>query len=151
MTIFVCITCFFPKQKLVFCLICFSCRICNVGYGLGDSQMFFFSCLINILWCTLQSPYQVITYKTSFGSVKYKKIFWQHFQSWEPARPLQRSPGPYGPEMPKKSQNVLAWLPLQTLAVKINFVFVQILGGEKLLKFVEKCRWNIFKRRPERG
>ena len=27
---------------------------------------------------------------------------------------------------------------------------VQILGGEKLLKFVEKCRWNIFKR-PERG
>ena len=28
--------------------------------------------------------------------------------------------------------------------------FVQILGGEKLLKFVEKCRWNIFKR-PERG
>ena len=24
--------------------------------------------------------------------------------------------------------------------------FVQILGGEKLLKFVEKCRWNIFKR-----
>ena len=28
----------------------------------------------------------------------------------------------------------LAWLPLQSLA------FVQILGGEKLLKFVEKCR-----------
>ena len=28
--------------------------------------------------------------------------------------------------------------------------FVQILGGEKLLKFVEKCRWNIFKR-PETG
>ena len=28
--------------------------------------------------------------------------------------------------------------------------FVQILGGEKLLKFVEKCRSNIF-RRPERG
>ena len=27
---------------------------------------------------------------------------------------------------------------------------VQILGGEKLLKFVEKCRWNIFKG-PERG
>ena len=27
---------------------------------------------------------------------------------------------------------------------------VQILGGEKLFKFVEKCRWNIFKR-PERG
>ena len=28
--------------------------------------------------------------------------------------------------------------------------FVQILGGEKLLKFGEKRRWNIFKR-PERG
>ena len=28
--------------------------------------------------------------------------------------------------------------------------FVQILGGEKLSKFVEKCQWNIFKR-PERG
>ena len=27
---------------------------------------------------------------------------------------------------------------------------VQILGGEKLLKVVEKCQWNIFKR-PERG
>ena len=27
---------------------------------------------------------------------------------------------------------------------------VEILGGEKLLKSVEKCRWNIFKR-PERG
>ena len=27
---------------------------------------------------------------------------------------------------------------------------VQILGGEKLLKFVEKCLWNIYKR-PERG
>ena len=27
---------------------------------------------------------------------------------------------------------------------------MQILDGEKLLKFVEKCRWNIF-RRPERG
>ena len=31
-----------------------------------------------------------------------------------------------------------------------HFFFVQILGGEKLLKFVEKCRWNISKR-PERG
>ena len=31
-----------------------------------------------------------------------------------------------------------------------NFFVVQILGGEKLLKLVEKCRWNIFKR-PERG
>ena len=49
----------------------------------------------------------------------------------------------------------LAWPPLQSLAVKIKkkkkkLFFVQILGGEKLLKFVEKCRWNIFKR-PERG
>ena len=28
--------------------------------------------------------------------------------------------------------------------------FVQILGGEKLLKIVEKCQWKTFKR-PERG
>ena len=41
--------------------------------------------------------------------------------------------------------NALAWLPLQSLAVK-NILFLQILGGEKLL---EKCQWNIFKR-PER-
>ena len=35
----------------------------------------------------------------------------------------------------------LAWPPLQSLAVKKkNFFFVQILGDEKLLKFVEKCR-----------
>ena len=33
--------------------------------------------------------------------------------------------------------------PLQSLAVKNKLFFVQILGGEKLLKFVEKCRWNI--------
>ena len=45
--------------------------------------------------------------------------------------------------------NLLAWPPLQSLAVNF-FFFVQILGGEKLLEFVEKCRWNIFKR-PERG
>ena len=32
-----------------------------------------------------------------------------------------------------------ARLPLQSPAVKTTF-FVQILGGEKLLKFVEKCR-----------
>ena len=31
-----------------------------------------------------------------------------------------------------------------------KLLFVQISGGEKLLKFVEKCRWNTFKR-PERG
>ena len=34
---------------------------------------------------------------------------------------------------------VLAWPPLQSLAVKKNF-FLQILVGEKLLKVVEKCR-----------
>ena len=34
----------------------------------------------------------------------------------------------------------LAWPPLQSLAVKKKHFFVQILGGEKLLKFVEKCR-----------
>ena len=44
----------------------------------------------------------------------------------------------------------LAWLPLQSLAVKKRLFFVQILGSEKLLKFVEKCRWKTFKR-PERG
>ena len=33
---------------------------------------------------------------------------------------------------------------------KKKLFFVQILGGEKLSKFGEKCRWNIFKR-PERG
>ena len=36
--------------------------------------------------------------------------------------------------------NKLAWLPLQSLAVKKKLFFVQILGGEKLLKFVEKCQ-----------
>ena len=35
---------------------------------------------------------------------------------------------------------VLAWPPLQSLAVKINFLFARMLGGEKLLKFGEKCR-----------
>ena len=29
------------------------------------------------------------------------------FQLWEPARPLQRSLGPFGPEMPKKSRKCL--------------------------------------------
>ena len=33
---------------------------------------------------------------------------------------------------------------------KKKLFFVQVLGGEKLLKFVEKCQSNIFKR-PERG
>ena len=33
----------------------------------------------------------------------------------------------------------LAWLPLQSLAVKKTF-FCAMLGGEKLLTFVEKCR-----------
>ena len=42
--------------------------------------------------------------------------------------------------------NLLAWLPLQSLAVKKYFI-LHSLGGEKLL---EKCRRNIFKR-PERG
>ena len=46
--------------------------------------------------------------------------------------------------------NYLAWPPLQSLAVKKCFIFLKILGGEKLLKFVEKCRCNIFKR-PEMG
>ena len=35
---------------------------------------------------------------------------------------------------------MLVWLPLQSLAVKKKTFFVQILGGEKLLKLVEKCR-----------
>ena len=35
---------------------------------------------------------------------------------------------------------LLAWLPLQSLAVKNNFFLVLILGGGKLLKLVEKCR-----------
>ena len=34
----------------------------------------------------------------------------------------------------------LAWPPLQSLAVKKKKKIVQILGGEKLLRFVEKCR-----------
>ena len=34
----------------------------------------------------------------------------------------------------------LAWPPPASLAVKKNFFVVQILGGEKSLKFVEKCR-----------
>ena len=38
----------------------------------------------------------------------------------------------------------LAWPPLQSLAVKKNFFFVQILGGEKLLKFGEKWAVNNF-------
>ena len=34
----------------------------------------------------------------------------------------------------------LAWLPLQSLAVKKIFFLCKFLGGEKLLKFGEKCR-----------
>ena len=30
-----------------------------------------------------------------------------YLKSWEPARPLQRSPGPFGPKMPKKSRKCL--------------------------------------------
>ena len=41
------------------------------------------------------------------------------------------------------SSITLAWPPLQCLAVKKNFFFVQILGGEKLLKFGEK--WAVKK------
>ena len=48
----------------------------------------------------------------------------------------------------KKRQKILARPPLQILTVKnYFFLFLQILGGEKLL---EKCRWNIFKR-PDGG
>ena len=50
--------------------------------------------------------------------------------------------------MPNHFASVAA--PAEPRGEKKNFFFVQILGGEKLLKFVEKCRWNIFKR-PERG
>ena len=39
----------------------------------------------------------------------------------------------------KPESNISAWPPLQSLAVKKNF-FCANLGGEKLLKFVEKCR-----------
>ena len=46
--------------------------------------------------------------------------------------------------------STLAWPPLQSLAVKKNFFFVQILGGEKLIKFVEKVPVKYFKW-PERG
>ena len=45
---------------------------------------------------------------------------------------------------------VLAWPPLQSPAVKKKFFFVQILGGEKLLKFGETWAVKIFSR-PERG
>ena len=38
---------------------------------------------------------------------------------------------------------LLAWTHLQSLAVNF-FFFWQILGGEKLLKLVEKCRFKIF-------
>ena len=40
--------------------------------------------------------------------------------------------------------------PAEPRGEKKTFFFVQILGGEKLLKFVEKCRRHIFKW-PERG
>ena len=46
-------------------------------------------------------------------------------------------------------QNVSVATPAEPRGEKKLF-FVQILGGEKLLNLVEKCRWNIFKR-PERG
>ena len=43
------------------------------------------------------------------------------------------------------SETNLAWLPLQSLAVmKKRLFFVQILGGEKVLEFVEKCAGEIF-------
>ena len=45
---------------------------------------------------------------------------------------------------------LLAWPSLQSLAVKKNFFLVQILGGEKLLKFGEKWAVKSFWR-PERG
>ena len=62
---------------------------------------------------------------------------------------------------PSKAQNLGAREPQSFLFVfsvatpaeprgEKELSFVQILGGEKSLKFVEKCRWNIFKR-PERG
>ena len=52
-------------------------------------------------------------------------------------------------EQARANDICLAWPLLQSPAVKF-FFFVQILGGEKLLKFGEKCQWNIFKR-PERA
>ena len=36
-------------------------------------------------------------------------------------------------------RKILAWLPLQSLAVNKNSFFVEILGGEKLLKLVESA------------
>ena len=44
------------------------------------------------------------------------------------------------PKRPRPFTHYRVWLPLQSLAVKKKLFFVQILGGEKLLKFVEKCR-----------
>ena len=40
--------------------------------------------------------------------------------------------------------------PAEPRGENIFYFFLQILGGEKLLKFGEKCRWKIFSR-PERG
>ena len=49
-------------------------------------------------------------------------------------------------------KNELAWPPLQSLAVKKNIFLCKFWAVKNLslLRFVEKCRWNIFKR-PERG
>ena len=45
----------------------------------------------------------------------------------------------------QRESNMLAWPSLQSLAVKKNFFFfLQILGGEKLLKFGEKWAVKIF-------
>ena len=45
-----------------------------------------------------------------------------------------------GGKILKKRQKVLAWPPPAEPRGEKKLFFVKILGGEKLLKFVEKCR-----------
>ena len=86
---------------------------------------------------------------------------WTHFaHTRSTRRVLNRAESPHDfqlsrlatscPCFEKRTHRYLAWPPLQSLAAEKSFYFFAGLGGEKLLKFVEECRWNIFKR-PERG
>ena len=64
--------------------------------------------------------------------------------NWEPARPLQRSPGPSGPEMPKKSQKCLPGSPAprpQKVSKKSRGQSGK--SPESLRKVSGECFWSV--------
>ena len=90
----------------------------------SGSTLFCFNCVA--CCCTQHHPWFLKTGTLLVSTLKFDRIL---------VKAIGR-----GRCISKLVKQLLAWPPLQSLAVRKNFYFVEILGGEKLLKFVEKCR-----------